>query len=257
MASKYQVEIHGWVFMTNHVLLVLTPRTNRGVSSLMQYFGRLYVRKFNYTYARTGSLFEDRLKSSLVQDNRYLLTCLGYIELNPVRAGMTKDPGDYKWSSYRVHAFGRQSNLCTPHLLNLELNPNDRSRQQAYRCVISEALDADVVSKIRHCTNKGLILGTQEFRQQFESLNGDIPTSPSTVTFYSGTLLRPHRSSSSPGYSAISVGQSGMTRRASSTRFTVRRICRIQGWPFMTAGSMVMRSNLAIVLIFMELRCVV
>ncbi len=112
-ANKFDVDIHGWVFMTNHVHLLLTPLHDKSVSSLMQFLGRLYVRRFNYRYARSGSLFEDRFKSSLVQDDVCLLTCLRYIELNPVRSGMVTDPGDYRWSSYAAHGFG---NAPTPSL---------------------------------------------------------------------------------------------------------------------------------------------
>ena len=92
--------------MTNHVHLLLTPLHDDATSKLMQYLGRVYVRKFNYTYARSGALFEDRFKSILVQSELYLVTCLRYIELNPERAGMVKDPGDYRGSSYSAHDFG-------------------------------------------------------------------------------------------------------------------------------------------------------
>ena len=98
-AQKFDVHIHGWVFMTNHVHLLLTPQHDKAVSRLMQFLGRLYVRHFNYNYVRSGSLFEDRFKSSLVQDDIYLLACLRYIELNPVRAGMVTDP-DHRYRRY-------------------------------------------------------------------------------------------------------------------------------------------------------------
>jgi putative transposase len=80
-AKKFDVEVHGWVFMTNHVHLLLTPKDEAGVSKLMQTLGRLYVRYFNYGYQRTGTLFEGRYKSSVVQQEEYFLNCLRYIEL--------------------------------------------------------------------------------------------------------------------------------------------------------------------------------
>jgi putative transposase len=97
--------------MTNHVRLLATPSSDAGLSRLMQYVGRLYVRHFNYAYSRNGTLFEGPSKNCIVQESEYLLTCLRYIELNPVRAGMVKDPGDYRWSSYRGHAFGINARL--------------------------------------------------------------------------------------------------------------------------------------------------
>ena len=174
-AQKFEVHLHGWVFMTNHVHLLLTPQHDKAVSKLMQFLGRLYVRRFNYNYARSGSLFEDRFKSCLVQDDIYLLTCLLYIELNPVRAGMVTDPGDYPWSSYAAHGFGNNISMLTPHRLYLSLGETKSARLNNYRKLIGESLGADVIAKIRHCTNKGLILGTEKFKQQFEEMTGDSP----------------------------------------------------------------------------------
>jgi putative transposase len=165
-AVKFDVQVHGWVFMTNHVHLLLTPRSDDALSRLFQYLGRLYVRYFNFAYARSGTLFEGRFKSSLVQQEHYLLTCLRYIELNPVRAGMVTDPGDYRWSSYRMHAFGLAAKLWSPHEAYLALGQDDAARQRAYRTLIGEALDQDLVAKIRHCANAGLVLGTEKFRSQ-------------------------------------------------------------------------------------------
>jgi len=161
--------------MTNHVHLLVTPREEGGVSRMMQQLGRLYVRRFNYTYARSGGLFEDRFKSTAVQGSEYLIACLRYIELNPVRAGMVTDPGSYHWSSYGAHAFGRGAKVWTPHPLYLSLGNTPHERQVKYQELISGTLGADVISNIRHCTNKGLVLGTENFRRQFEELTGDTP----------------------------------------------------------------------------------
>ncbi len=175
-ADKYEVKVHGWVFMTNHVHLLMTPTCDKAISKLMQFLGRLYVRRFNYKYSRSGGLFEDRFKSSLVQDEVYLLTCLCYIELNPVRAGMVKDPGDYRWSSYAAHGFGVNTAMLTPHPLYLSLGATKSERLEKYQQLIEQPLGADVIAKIRHCANKGLILGTETFRKQFKALTGDSPS---------------------------------------------------------------------------------
>ena len=169
-AERFGVAVHGWVFMTNHVHILATPSNDTGLSRLMQYLGRIYVRHFNYTYTRSGTLFEGRFKTCLVQENRYLLTCLRYIELNPVRAGMVTDPGDYRWSSYRAHAFGVCANLWSPHRLYLELGNQKQQRQRVWRVLLNETLDIEVLAKVRHCANTGLVLGTQSFREQVRSL---------------------------------------------------------------------------------------
>ena len=116
-AKKNQVAIHAWVFMTNHVHLLVTPQTSNGVSRMMQTLGRHYVRYFNYTYQRTGTLWEGRFKSCVIDAEEYLLTCQRYIELNPVRAGMVDSPEDYVWSSYRANGLGANVKMHTPHVL--------------------------------------------------------------------------------------------------------------------------------------------
>lgn len=113
--KKYQVAVHAWVLMNNHIHLLLTPATDEGTSRLMRFLERQYVQAFHFIYSRTGTLFEGRFKSTLVQNRNYLLNCIQYMELNPVRAGMTSDPGDYQWSSDRSHAFGRPAKIWAPH----------------------------------------------------------------------------------------------------------------------------------------------
>ena len=169
-SERFGVSVHGWVFMTNHVHLLATPSHDDSLSRLMQFLGRLYVRYFNYTYSRTGTLFEGRFKTCIVQEDRYLLTCLRYIELNPVRAGIVGDPGDYRWSSFRAHAFGVRVSLWSPHDLYLDLGSNEKQRQQAWRVLIKETLNIEVMAKVRHCTNTGLVLGTETFREQMHQL---------------------------------------------------------------------------------------
>jgi len=169
-AERYGVDVHAWVFMTNHVHLLLTPATDHGISQLMRYIGRHYVQPFNFKYARTGPLYDGRFRSSLVQDTAHLLHCIRYIELNPVRAGMTVDPGDYRWSSYRCHAFGKPARLWRPHAEYLALGATPTERAKCYRTIVADVLPSDVVQKIRHCVNTGLVLGSESFREQVNLL---------------------------------------------------------------------------------------
>ena len=92
--------------MTNHVHLLVTPDEPDGLSRMMQSVGRRYVQYVNRIDKRTGTLWEGRFKSSVVQEAHYFLVCCRYIELNPVRAGMVTDPGQYRWSSYRHNGLG-------------------------------------------------------------------------------------------------------------------------------------------------------
>ena len=171
-ALKYGVLIHAWVFMTNHVHLLVTPQVDSASSLMMQYIGRHYVRYFNHKYQRTGTLWEGRYHSNLVQQEWYLLACQRYIELNPVRAEMVADPADYKWSSYRSNALGIRSKLLTPHPLYLSLGNTKASRLRNYRELFGLTIDKELLLDIRYSLNKGLVLGTEQFKTEVEALTG-------------------------------------------------------------------------------------
>ena len=169
-AGELGVQIHAWVFMTNHVHLLLTPADEAGIPALMQTLGRRYVRYFNTVYQRSGTLWEGRYKSCLVQSSEYLLQCYRYIELNPVRAGMVSDPADYPWSSYRSNGLGVASSLLTPHAEYLALGQTVEDQQAAYRALFRHALDEACVTAIRDNTNSGLVFGGERFKDELETL---------------------------------------------------------------------------------------
>ena len=171
-AQKFEVAIHAWVFMTNHVHLLLTPSTSDGVSKMMQTLGRFYVRYFNHTYQRSGTLWEGRFKSCAVEAERYLMECYRYIELNPVRAGMVESPGQYKWSSYNTNGFGKKSKLCTPHHLYTALGNTIDERSYAYRQLFRGHLSPEFLYDIREASNKGLAIGSERFKDEIERLTG-------------------------------------------------------------------------------------
>jgi REP-associated tyrosine transposase len=158
--------------MTNHVHLLATPKKEASLSAMMQYLGRFYVRYFNLSYQRTGTLWEGRYHSCLIQSEAYLLNCQRYIELNPVRAGMVQDPADYKWSSYCANGMGIESKLITYHPLYLGLGNSKLERVKNYRLLFESELDKNLVSDIRYATNKGLILGTDKFKAEVATLTG-------------------------------------------------------------------------------------
>jgi len=168
-STKFEVAIHAWVFMTNHVHLLATPTDSEGLSRMMQSLGRQYVRYFNSAYQRSGTLWEGRFKSCLVQSEVYLLQCYRYIELNPVRANMVASPSDYHWSSYHINAMGVESNLCTPHSEYLCLGKNKEQRRACYRELFSTLLGASVVKDLQDNTNMGLAFGSDCFKSEVEA----------------------------------------------------------------------------------------
>lgn len=162
---RHGVAIHAWVFMTNHVHLLATPETRDGLSKMMQVVGRHYVRYFNHRYRCTGTLWEGRFKSCVVDAEEYLLVCQRYIELNPVRAGMVKQPADYRWSSYHSNALAKDSILWSPHEAWLKLGQTNQARSEAYRNLFVGHIDSDDLKRVRDAVNKGLAFGNDRFRE--------------------------------------------------------------------------------------------
>ncbi len=155
--------IHAYVLITNHVHLLLTPTELGAPPRLMQSLGRRYVQYVNRFHRRTGSLWEGRYKSSIVQAESYLLACMRYIELNPVRAGMVADPAQYRWSSYRANGLAQPDPRLTAHPLYLALDEKADSRCAAYRALFRPQLDAEAASDIRDALKLGMPLGSERF----------------------------------------------------------------------------------------------
>jgi len=160
------------VQMTNHVHLLLTPPDGDAMSRLMISLGRRYVAYVNKTYRRTGTLWDSRYKSSLVQADDYLLLCMRYIELNPVRAAMVDDPAHYRWSSYRVNGLGQSDPLLTPHSIYSRLGRTDKERLAAYRALFRSELDDDAIGDIRLALTQGQPLGGSRFVANIERVTG-------------------------------------------------------------------------------------
>ena len=168
-SKKYDVAIHAWVLMTNHVHLLCTPmKSNRGVSNMMQSLGTKYVRYFNRYQNRTGTLWEGRFKSTLVSETSYLVRLYRYIELNPVRAKMVEDPVYYKWSSYHTNALGKHSELCTPHQIYLDLGTNEIVRLQNYRKLFHYEISSTEIADIRRLSQREIVIGDDKFRNYLE-----------------------------------------------------------------------------------------
>lgn len=171
-AAKYQVAIHAFVLMSSHVHLLVTPGDEEGISRLMQVQGLRYVQYFNFTYGRTGTLWEGRYKSTLVDSASYLLTLYRYIELNPVRAGMVPHASEYPWSSYQLNALGKPIQLLTPHTLYLQLGKTEVERQNAYRSLFRGRMRERELTAIREATNKAWVLGDERFKAKIEAKTG-------------------------------------------------------------------------------------
>jgi len=172
-ADKHGLAIHAYVWMTNHIHLLATPEQEHSISKVFQSVGRKYVQYFNFTYRRSGTLWEGRYRATVVDSEQYLLTLMRYIELNPVRADMVAHPRDYPWSSYAFNALGEagvNADWLTPHSEYLRLGRSAAERQGAYRQLFRAALSGQDLKAIRESTHKGWALGRERFQRGIEAL---------------------------------------------------------------------------------------
>jgi len=168
LAKRFHCSLHAYVLMTNHFHLLLSSDLANGASLLMKFLGQRYVQYVNRAYKRSGSLWEGRFRSSLVQTERYVLGCYRYIEMNPVRANMVKHPIEYPWSSYAANATGKKNEWLTPHGEYLALGSEDSKRLAAYRGLFATDLDAELMREIRTSTHGGYAIGDSRFREEIE-----------------------------------------------------------------------------------------
>jgi putative transposase len=166
---RYGVTVHAYVLMTNHVHLVATPDERSSVPRFMQSVGRDYVRWFNERHERTGTLWEGRYRATAVEDERYLLACMRYIELNPVRAGLARTPSDYPWSSFRANAWGEPDRLVRPHPVYEALAGNPVERASIYAGMFDEVIPAHDLARIRDATHHGWALGGPTFQSAIDA----------------------------------------------------------------------------------------
>lgn len=162
-ATRSRMAIHAYVLMTNHVHLLATGETADSFPKTFQSVGRRFVAYFNARHHRTGTLWEGRYRSTVVQADAYLLTCHRYIDMNPVRAGLVSLPVDYPWSSHRHYSLGQRDDLVTPHCLTQGMSGSGPGRRAAYAAMFEDPLSAEALERIRYCLNNAWALGTPSF----------------------------------------------------------------------------------------------
>ncbi len=171
-ARLHGVDIHAYVLMTNHVHLLASPGSSEGLPRAMQTLGRGYVGWYNHRHGRTGTLWEGRYKATLVDSEGYLLACMRYIELNPVRAGLATAPGAYRWSSHHANAHGAPDALVAPHPVYVALSADEDKRRQVYGQWCGQPPTADELRAIRESTHFEWVLGGEAFLRFSEAATG-------------------------------------------------------------------------------------
>jgi putative transposase len=184
--------LHAYVLMTNHVHLLVTPSEAARVPGLLVALGRRYVQYFNTTHGRSGTLWEGRYRSSLVDSDAYLIACMRYIELNPVRAGIVSDPAAYRWSSYGANALGTGDALVRSHPTYDALGADDVVRRVAYRSLFRDE-PADTLGIIRESLARGAPLGSRQFLASVERMLGRrcVPRPPGRPPRTSAAVIEP------------------------------------------------------------------
>lgn len=167
-APRFQVAMHAYVLMDNHFHLLLTPETVTGLPEMMQAVGRAYVRYFNDRHGRTGTLWEGRYRSSLIETDAYLLACMAYIDLNPVRAGMVSDPAEFPWSSHRHYIGQRIDKLVTPHALIWSLGNTPFAREASYLERVQAGVGTVQQQALTRSALTGWALGSEDFLQALQ-----------------------------------------------------------------------------------------
>jgi putative transposase len=165
-------DVHAYVLMTNHVHIIATGHHAKSVAGMMQSLGRRYVRFINLVYERTGTLWEGRFKSGLIDSEDYLLACYRYVELNPLRAGMVDHPARYPWSSYHHNARGKYNDLVSPHDVYQSLAKTDTQRLSRYSALFEQDIDSATLEKIRIGTQRDSFIGNDSFKDKIEKRLG-------------------------------------------------------------------------------------
>jgi putative transposase len=169
-ARKFGVGIHAYVLMGNHFHLLATPQTLDGLPQMMQAVGRRYVRYFNDRQKRSGTLWEGRYKSTLIQTERYLLACMAYIDLNPVRAGMVGQARDYAWSSHAHYIGLRVDKLVTPHPLFWDLGNTPFAREAVYAEMVQTGISDSQQAALTDSAMRGWALGEPDFVKKLQQM---------------------------------------------------------------------------------------
>jgi putative transposase len=164
-ARTHGVAIHAYVLMTNHVHLLVSATCKESLPRTMQALGRRYVRRFNAVHGRTGTLWEGRYKACAVDKDDYLFSCMRYIELNPVRAGIVAHPLEYPWSSAHANATGKHDPVVSRHPAFAAVGGGGADCQRVYAAWLEAGQDSQTVEAIRDATRRQRALGSARFRE--------------------------------------------------------------------------------------------
>jgi putative transposase len=170
-AAHYGCELHAYALLPNRVQLLVTPHAELAVPQMMQSLGRRYVQYFNRRYERSGTLWQGRYKSCLVEPGEHLLNCYRYVDTLAAITGVVNDPLDFPWSSLRQH-IGKAPHFLQDHPSWLALGDTPTDCYQGYAELVSTPLAHDVTKDINLNVVQGSVYGSEKFRALIESRCG-------------------------------------------------------------------------------------
>lgn len=177
-SRQFQVSIHAYVLMPDHFHLLATPVDQTGLGRMMQWLGRYYVPYFNRKYVRSGTLFQGRFKTAVLEAGPNLVNCMHYIESNPVRAGLVEAIDAFSWSSYAHHAGIKSDAIITDHLIYWSLGNTPFQREASYCAQFNQGLSLALIKELTAGVLKGRVMGTLAFKAELAKLIGR-PVDPS------------------------------------------------------------------------------
>jgi putative transposase len=162
-AVQADVALHAYVVVATEFQVLATPSTATSMPAFMQTVGRKYVRHFNDRHARSGTLWEGRYRSTLVQPERYGLPVMVYMDLLPVETGAVLDPAAHDWSSHRHYAGETAQRAIAPHPVFWSLGNTPFAREQAYRQAVAFGLSASERTFLFRSLRQGWPLGDNAY----------------------------------------------------------------------------------------------
>lgn len=166
-ARLYRVDVHAYALLDNGVHLLATPVDESGLARMMQWIGRHYVPYFNKKYQRSGTLWEGRFRTSIVEED-WLARCSRFMEMQPVACGLAARPEDYVWSSYRHHIGISPSPVIRDHAVYWNLGNTPFAREMAYKAFFEQFNVEN--RKLDEILKKGWPLGSDAFIKRLEKV---------------------------------------------------------------------------------------
>jgi putative transposase len=166
--KQYPIKIYNFVLMNDHIHMLVEPLEEGSLSRFMEYLSKSYAKYFNKARNRFGHVFQGRFKSFIVQEDKYFFPCMRYIDLEPVKRNISKDPSDYLWGAYNFLALGKASKIkLDVHELYKNLGNSIKERQISYRALVlnSQGDDLNLLER------KAGILGETDFKNEIKSKN--------------------------------------------------------------------------------------